>query len=64
VDKLRRNSIDEDDYTIVDYGWDDHMEGVAQSANPYAVNNWKYYDWEKGWLMADKADKAEETEGS
>lgn len=59
--KLRKDSIDEDDYTIVDYGWDDRMEGVKRSDNPYSINNWKFYDWEKGWLMADKAAEVEDT---
>jgi len=52
--KLRRDTIAEEDYTILDYGWDDRLEGKRKSDNPYAINNWKYYDWEKGWMMADE----------
>jgi hypothetical protein len=37
----------------LDYGWDDRLEGKGKSDNPYAINNWKHYEWEKGWEMAD-----------
>ena len=59
--KLRRDSIEEDDYTISDYGWDDRIEGKAKSDNPYAINNWKYYEWEKGWLMSDESTDISDT---
>ena len=50
--KLRRDTIAEDDYTILDYGWDDRLEGKRKDDNPYPINNWKHYEWEKGWVMA------------
>lgn len=56
--ELRRDTIPEDDYRPLDAGWDARLEGKRMSENPWAVNNWKHYDWEKGWLMADEADKA------
>jgi len=55
MEKLRRDSIDEEDYSIEDYGWDDRLGGKRQSDNPYPINNWKHYDWEKGWLQADES---------
>ncbi len=53
--KLRRDTISEEEYTIIDYGWDDRIEGKRKSDNPYPNNNWKFYDWEKGWEMYDKS---------
>lgn len=50
--KLRRDSKADDEYTIEDYGWDDYQEGKRKSDNPYPVNNWKHYEWEKGWEAA------------
>lgn len=47
--KLRRDTIKKSDYSILDYGWDDQLEGKRKSDNPYDVNNWKHYEWEKGW---------------
>lgn len=55
MQKLRRDTIAEEDYTILDYGWDDRLEGSRKSDNPYGINNWKYYEWEKGWRMADES---------
>jgi len=52
---LRRDTIDEEDYSMEDYGWDDHQLGVRLGDNPFAINNWKYYEWEKGWLLADES---------
>ncbi|PCK01004.1 MAG: hypothetical protein COA42_23575 [Alteromonadaceae bacterium] len=58
--KLRRDTIDEDDYTILDCGWDDRIEGKRKTDNPYAVNNWKHYEWEKGWMMENESSDPEE----
>jgi hypothetical protein len=58
--KLRRNTIAEDDYTILDYGWDDRLEGKVKDNNPYPINNWKHYEWEKGWVMADSSPDIDE----
>ncbi|MCJ8314600.1 MAG: hypothetical protein HRU38_20890 [Saccharospirillaceae bacterium] len=55
MNKLRRDSITEEDYTILDYGWDDRVEGKHKNDNPYAINNWKHYDWEEGWVKADES---------
>jgi len=60
VKKLRRDTIVEEDYTILDYGWDDRLEGKRKSDNPYGINNWKYYEWEKGWMLADESADLEE----
>jgi hypothetical protein len=57
--KLRRDSIAEDDYTILDLGWDNRLEGKRKSDNPYPINNWKHYEWVKGWEMADKSSDSE-----
>ena len=46
---LRRNSITEDDFTPFDEGWDAYLEGVHKIDNPYPINNWKHYEWNKGW---------------
>ncbi len=55
MDKLRRDVLCEDEYRPQDAGWDAHLEGVRRSDNPYAINNWKYYDWDQGWVMAAEA---------
>ena len=54
--KLRREIKSEDEYSIVDFGWDDRIEGKKHDDNPYAINNPKHYDWDRGWLMADEAE--------
>ncbi len=51
--ELRRDTLDEEDYKILDLGWDDRLEEKRKSDNPFAITNWKYYEWEKGWQMAD-----------
>ena len=51
--ELRKNTVAEDDYTPEDAGWDARLECTRLSDNPYAINNWKYYEWEKGWKLAD-----------
>ena len=56
---LRRDTKAEADYLASDAGWDARLEGKPMSENPWAVNNWKHYDWEKGWLMADESDEVE-----
>ena len=56
---LRRDTKAEGDYLASDAGWDARLEGKHISENPWAVNNWKHYDWEKGWLAADESDEAE-----
>ena len=58
--ELRRDTIAEEDYTILDYGWDDRLEGRRQSDNPYGINNWKHYEWKKGWIMANESLDSEE----
>ena len=51
--KLRRDTIIEDDYSPQDAGWDARLEGKPLRDNPYAVNNWKHYEWEKGWMSVE-----------
>ena len=58
--KLRRDTVPDDDYTILDYGWDDRLEGKRRIDNPYDVNNWKHYEWEKGWLAAEDTADADD----
>ncbi|MEH6627297.1 MAG: hypothetical protein V7739_12705 [Motiliproteus sp.] len=52
--KLRRDTTPEENYSPLDAGWDDRLEGKRLNANPYAINNWKHYEWEKGWTLADE----------
>jgi len=53
--ELRSDSIPEDEYAPIDAGWDARLEGKSKNCNPYAINNWKHYHWEKGWKEADEA---------
>lgn len=57
--ELRRDTVAEADYTVLDYGWDDRIEGKRTSDNPYPVNNWKHDEWEKGWYESDSTLDAE-----
>ena len=52
--ELRRDSMEEEDYGPLDAGWDARIEAVRLSENPYAINNWKHYDWEEGWTLAEQ----------
>ncbi|MFT5690895.1 MAG: hypothetical protein ACI92E_000218 [Oceanicoccus sp.] len=52
MQQFRRDTVSDEDYTILDYGWDGHLDGKRRNENPYAVNNWKHYEWENGWDMA------------
>ncbi|MCU7833724.1 MAG: hypothetical protein KZQ83_00620 [gamma proteobacterium symbiont of Taylorina sp.] len=56
---LRKNESD-DIYDPFNDGWNERITGIQQYDNPFGVNNWKFYEWEKGWLAADKAIKEEE----
>lgn len=51
----RRDTVPEDEYRALDEGWDARLDGKRLTENPWAVNNWKHYDWEKGWLEADQS---------
>lgn len=51
--ELRQKTIAEGDYTPQDEGWDSRLKSKRLMDNPYAVNNWKHYEWEKGWHLAD-----------
>ncbi|MEH6814555.1 MAG: hypothetical protein V7677_18625 [Motiliproteus sp.] len=57
--QLRRDTIPDEELSIEDTGWDDRLDGIRLSDNPYAINNWKHYDWEKGWKLADEAVQGE-----
>ncbi|MEH6824037.1 MAG: hypothetical protein V7629_09035 [Motiliproteus sp.] len=61
--KLRRDELSEDQYSPVDAGWDAHLEGIRSSDNPYAINNWKHYDWEKGWELAAALEQKDSSAG-
>jgi hypothetical protein len=52
--ELRREKIPENDYSPWDAGWDARVDHKRKMDNPYAINNWKHYDWEKGWQKADE----------
>lgn len=54
---LRKDTINKSKYTQYDQGWDDYLKGVHQIDNPFAVNNWKHYEWEKGWLASKTHEK-------
>ena len=56
---LRKNNL-EVDYNPFNDGWNERIAGKQQSDNPFGINNWKFYEWEKGWLEADKAIENEE----
>ncbi len=53
--ELRQDTIPDDDYTPLDAGWDARLKGIRMSENPYAINNWKHYEWEKGWKQANES---------
>ena len=40
-------------------GWNERLVGKLQDDNPFAINNWKHYEWDEGWLAADVAIKDE-----
>ena len=48
------NCIIKDPSAAYSAGWDAWVKGERESENPFAVNNWKYYEWGKGWLGAAK----------
>ncbi len=54
---LHRDTIPDADYGPFDAGWDARLEGKRMSENPWAINNWKHYDWDKGWINADETDE-------
>ncbi|MEE8059779.1 MAG: hypothetical protein V3T17_18405 [Pseudomonadales bacterium] len=54
---LHRDTIPEEKYGPFDAGWDARLEDKRMSVNPWAINNWKHYDWDKGWVEADETDK-------
>ena len=57
--ELHRDKLSDDDYKPFDEGWDANIEHKHQGYNPWALTNWKYYDWQEGWLAADKERQAE-----
>ena len=46
-------------YNPLDDGWNERIAGKRQSDNPFAINNWKHYEWDDGWMSADEAIKDE-----
>lgn len=46
-------------YNPLNDGWNERLAGKRQDDNPFAINNWKYYEWDEGWLAADVATKDE-----
>jgi len=52
--ELRKDTMDEEDYSPFDAGWDARLLGHHMSDNPYATTNWKHYEWDKGWLAANE----------
>lgn len=51
---LHKNEIPEGIYNPFNNGWNERIDGKRQDDNPFAINNWKHYDWEDGWLTANK----------
>lgn len=49
----------ETDYNPFNDGWNERISGTQLNDNPFGINNWKFYEWEKGWIAADKAIKEE-----
>ncbi len=56
---LRKNDDSGAAYKPLDDGWNERIKGTRQSDNPFAINNWKHYEWKDGWHDADKAIKKE-----
>lgn len=56
---LRQNE-DEDVYDPFNDGWNERIAEKQKGDNPFGINNWKFYEWEKGWLEADKTIKKQE----
>jgi hypothetical protein len=52
--ELKQNDND-DTYNPYNDGWNERVSGKQKGDNPFGINNWKYYEWEKGWLDADRA---------
>lgn len=40
-------------YTPHNEGKEARLKGVRRSENPWAVNNWKHYEWQEGWDTVD-----------
>lgn len=59
---LHRTKLSEDEYKPFDQGWDANIDEKHQGYNPWAITNWKYYDWQEGWLAAEKQRQAEQEE--
>ena len=49
------------DYDPFKDGWNERITGKQQNDNPFGINNWKFYEWEKGWLEADITINKEES---
>jgi len=62
--ELRDNDDSDISYNPVDDGWNNRIACKQQSDNPFAINNWKFSEWEKGWLAADQAIQKEEVKSS
>ena len=58
--ELRHNDDPDAAYNPFEDCWNERIIYKQQSDNPFAINNWKFYEWEKGWLAADEAVKKEE----
>jgi hypothetical protein len=58
--ELRHNNVPDAAYSPFDEGWNERIDGIQQSDNPFGITNWKFYEWEKGWLEADEAIQKEE----
>lgn len=56
---IELRQIDDDHYNPFEDGWNERITYKQRSDNPFGVNNWKFYEWEKGWLAADEVIKQE-----
>jgi hypothetical protein len=51
--------IDDDKWVLCGINPNERIAGKQQNDNPFGINNWKFYEWKKGWLAADKSIKEE-----
>ena len=45
------------DYSPFNDGWNARISHKQLSDNPFGENNWKYSEWQDGWIEADKVIK-------
>jgi hypothetical protein len=58
--ELRHDDGSDASYDPFDDAWNGRITHKQQSDNPFAINNWKFSEWEIGWLAADEVIQKEE----